>query len=44
MIAGGIIGWIVVEFVGAATKTIMPYSFHFGMVFVAGLAGYSLAV
>ena len=44
MVAGGIVGWIVVEFVAAATRRPMPILFNFGLLFVGGLTGYSLAV
>lgn len=44
MTAGSIIGWVVVEFVAAATKTPMPLAFNFGMMFVGGMVGYSVAV
>ena len=44
MCAGGILGWILVEFVAAFAKVRMPMAFNFGMLFVGGLIGYSLAV
>jgi len=44
MVAGGILGWIAVEFAAAATKIEMPYAFNFGLFFVGGLAGYTLAL
>ena len=44
MVAGGITGWIIVEFVGAFTKVLMPTIFNFGMLFVGGLAGYTLII
>ena len=42
MIAGGVIGWILIEIVAAMTKTPMPIVFNFGLLFVGGLIGYSL--
>ena len=44
MVAGGILGWVGVEFVAAATKTPMPLLFNLGMPFVGGLTGYTLRV
>ena len=43
MVAGAITGWVLVEFVAAATKTRMPVAFNFGLMFVFGLIGYSVA-
>ena len=43
MVAGAILGWVLVEFVAAATKTQMPLAFNFGLMFVGGLIGYSVA-
>ena len=43
MIAGGIMGWIFVEFVSAMTKVRMPTIFNIGMLFVGGLTGYTLS-
>ena len=42
MIAGGICGWILVEFFAALTKSPMPIAFNLAMLFVGGLVGYSL--
>ena len=42
--AGGIVGWIIVEFVSAATKTVMPGAFNIGMAFVGGLVGYHFSM
>jgi hypothetical protein len=36
MVAGSIIGWVLVEFVAAATKTPMPVLFNVGLLFVGG--------
>ena len=41
MVAGGISGWVLVEFVAVATKTRMPIMFNFGLLFVGGLTGYT---
>lgn len=43
MIAGGILGWTLIEVVAAFTKVPMPLPFNFGLMFVGGLIGYSLA-
>jgi hypothetical protein len=43
MVAGAVTGWIVVEFMAAATKTRMPLAFNFGLMFVFGLVGYYIA-
>lgn len=43
MVAGAIMGWVIVEFMAAATKTAMPLAFNFGLAFVLGLLGYSVA-
>ncbi len=41
-IAGGITGWVLVEFVAAMTRTSMPLVINLGMLFVGGLLGYTL--
>lgn len=43
MIAGGIIGWILVEFVAALSKIPMPLAFNFGLLLVGALTGYTLS-
>lgn len=40
-IAGAISGWVMVEFVAAATKIKMPILFNVGLAFVGGLAAYT---
>jgi len=42
MIAGGIIGWILVEFIEALSKVRMPLAFNFGMFFVGALTAYTI--
>lgn len=42
MIAGGIIGWLLVEFVAAFTKVPMPYLLNIGALFAGGVVGYSM--
>lgn len=44
MVAGGIVGWVLVEFVAALSKTPMPILFNLGMLFVGGITGYTLSV
>jgi len=44
MMAGGISGWILVDFVAAATKVPMPVSFNIGLLFVGSLVGYTFPV
>ena len=43
MIAGGIAGWILVEFVAAFSKMPMPIVFNFWLFFIGALTGYTLS-
>lgn len=41
MLAGGIFGWILVEFVVSFTSARIPFAINLGMMFIFGLLGYS---